>query len=286
MNEIAVEIRSAAVLLDPFLLQIKDLEIPKGYVTGMIGRNGAGKTTLIKLMLNLLREAKVEVKILGMTMKEDDLKIKDRIGYVSDSYLYPKQYSAKKLAKYVGNFYSRFDDVYFNQLLKRLDINPNQKAESCSEGTKSKLSLAFALACHPDLLILDEPTAHLDPIARKLVLDLLYEVLQQEENTVLFSTHITEDLDSIADYILHIEKGHVLFNLSKEDLVEEYQWMSSKLNELPLDLEKDIRNCVHTEFGFEGLCVQASKYKDREGIQFKRLSIGEIMVALNQTYHE
>lgn len=280
----AIEINNLVVRFESFTLDVDRLAIPKGYVTGIIGRNGAGKTTLIRSILSLYKEIRGDIKILDMTMKKEDLKIKDRIGYVSDTFLFPKNYSAAKIGKTIGLFYSRYDDALYYQLLKRLDIDPKKKAQDCSQGTQAKLSLVFALACHPDLLILDEPTAHLDPVARRQVLDLLYENMQQEENTILFSTHITSDLDRIADYILHIEEGKVNFLLSKEELLEDYQYCYITGERFPNTIRRDLKKIKTTEQGFEAICTAASRYQNLENVKFRRLTVEEVLIALDDEY--
>ncbi len=281
----AIEIKRLFISFDGFGLQIRNLSIPKGYVTGLIGQNGAGKTTLIRSILNLHREAIQEITILGKMMEKEGITIKDQIGFVGENFLFPSHYSAKEIGKKLGVLYSRYEEALYDDLLRRLDVNPRKSAQVCSEGTKAKMSLAFALATQPQLLILDEPMAHLDPVARRKVLDLLYEYMQQENHTILFSTHITEDLDRIADYILFLKEGKVIFMHSKEELIENYQFIRIPRKKACKELLSSIRNRskqAWKEGMVEGMCTQSRRFLDVEEASFQQMSIEEIMINLNQ----
>lgn len=272
--------------LEAFTLRIKELTIPKGFVSGLVGRNGAGKTTLIRTILNLFPQVSGEIKILDLTMKENEMEIKNRIGVVSDAYLFPESYSASDIGKRIGLFYKNYDAQLYRKLLKRLDIDEGKIAKECSQGTKAKISLAFAIACKPDLLILDEPTAHLDPVARRQVLDLLYEVMQEEKNTILFSTHITEDLDRIADYIIHIENGKINFALSKEEMLEEYQKVRFVGKKIPGEIYKYLKKPERDGDEIVGMCTHATQFKVNPMYRFSPLTVEEIMIELDEEYEK
>lgn len=272
--------------LESFTLRVKELVIPKGFVSGLVGKNGAGKTTLIRTILNLYPQAVGDIKILNSTMKENEIEIKNRIGYVSDTYLFPDRYTPEMIGKRIGLFYKNYDAQLYRKLLKRLDIDGDKISKECSQGTKAKISLAFAIACKPDLLILDEPTAHLDPIARRQVLDLLYEVMQEEKNTILFSTHITEDLDRIADYIIHIENGRINFALSKEEMLEEYQKVRFVGKKIPGEIYKYLKKPERDGDEIVGMCNNTRQFKQNPMYRFSPLTVEEIMIELDEEYEK
>lgn len=287
----AVEIRNLLVSHERFQLEVEHLDIPTGYITGLLGRNGAGKTTLIRSILDLDQADRGEIRILGETLKTKDIQIKDQLGYAGEIFLYPGQYTARKIGSRIGPFYSRYDEEMYFRLLHRLDVDPDKKAQECSEGTKAKISLAFALAIHPKLLILDEPTAHLDPVARRLIMELLQENMEQEENTILFSTHITEDLDRIADYIVYIEEGKIRFAMSKEKMMEEFQRMRIYTDSLPTELllakeNKEVGEIERKADFYETICFKASRYKGNPNYRFLPLTVEEIMLAMGNAYDE
>lgn len=239
MLENAVEIENLKVRYSQFTLDVDYFNVPKGYVMGLVGRNGAGKTTLIKAMLSLIRRDQGKIMLLDKTMAEAETELKNRIGYVNDSFVYPDYYTAEKLMNRIGIFYHHFDETQFHELCRKFDIPWTTKFSNFSKGMKAKLSIVFAVSHRPELLILDEPTANLDPVSRREVLDLIYDYMQEDGRSVLFSTHITSDLDKIADYVTMIEHGRLLFSISKEKLQEDCQ-----LFECEGEMPSVLRGCV------------------------------------------
>ena len=219
-TEYACTIHDLRAIYDHFRLMIHDFNIPKGYVMGLVGKNGAGKSTLIRSMLEIIPRNTGDINILGLYFKDNAMEIKNRIGYVNDTFVFPPDANARKIGKQIGQFYDHFDEALYRQLLLKHDIDLNQSFKHFSKGMCAKYSIIFAIAHHADFLILDEPTANLDPVARREVLDLLYDLMQEEDKTILFSTHITSDLDQIADYITLIQDGKIKFIYGfKEDKI-------------------------------------------------------------------
>lgn len=203
-----------------FELRNVDIMLPEGYILGLVGPNGAGKTTTIKMLMNLVDPDSGHIKLFGMRYdlhNEDD--IKQRIGYVGEEQIFYDEMSVKWTADFVRHFYAHWENEIYRHLIKQFKIDEDKKVGELSKGNRVKLALALALAHKPDLLILDEPTSGLDPIVRYDILKLLMDVVKDGRRAVLFSTHITEDLDKIADYIVILNEGNVLVSAEKDDLL-------------------------------------------------------------------
>ena len=204
--------------------QLKDvnLSVPRGCIMGFIGENGAGKTTTIKLILNEIHRDGGAIKVMGMDNLADELKIKQEIGVVFDESYFHNEFTAPDVAKIMKRLYRNWSDELFSRYLGQFGIEPNKPVKSYSKGTKMKLSIATALAHKPKLLILDEATSGLDPVMRDEILDILLGFIQEEDHTVFFSSHITSDLEQIADYITFIHNGEIVFTRSKDELLEQF----------------------------------------------------------------
>ena len=218
----AIEVNHMYKKIGDFQLRDLSFNVEQGTVMGFIGQNGAGKTTTIKCILNSLKITTGNISVFGKNHAEHELDIKENIGVVFDELHVPDSLTAIDLDKFYGNVYTRWDRSYFFGLLERLDVSKYTKVKDLSRGMKMKLSLALALSHHPKLLILDEPTSGLDPIIRDEVLDILLGFMEDESHSILFSSHITTDLEKIADTIMFIHKGEIVFSESKDVLLYEY----------------------------------------------------------------
>lgn len=280
MENYAIEIENLFIKYNQFSLNVDHLALEPGYVYGLVGKNGAGKTTLLKAIMNLNRHINDRITIFGKELAVDDIELKNNIGYVNDEFIYPGNMNAKQLARNVGVFYQNFDQDYFYQLLSRFGIDPSYKFKELSKGNKHKLMIAFVLAYKPKLLLLDEPTADIDPVARREILNLIYEIMDNQELTVIFSTHITSDLEHIADYIILIDHGRILFNNRKDHLEEEFQIVT--MSDVGENIKPYLKGMKKISGGYQGLCINASQFYDNPLYQFKRASIEDIMVYLEQ----
>ena len=218
----AIEVKHIYKELGDFQLRDVSFNVEQGTVMGFIGQNGAGKTTTIKCILNLLKITAGNISIFGKNHMDHELEIKENIGVVFDELHVPDSLTAIDLDTFYGNVYKRWDRSHFFSLLERLDVSKYIKVKDLSRGMKMKLSLALALSHHPKLLILDEPTSGLDPVVRDEVLDILLGFMEDESHSILFSSHITSDLEKIADTITFIHKGEIVFSESKDVLLYEY----------------------------------------------------------------
>lgn len=203
-----------------FCLDHISFPIPYGSVMGLIGENGAGKTTILKLILNLLRRDEGTVTLFGLDNIRDETAIKQQIGIVFDENHFHDLFTPADLSKIMADLYQNWDDALFRQYLERFQLPANQKIQADSRGMKVKLSIAAALAHHPKLLLLDEPTSGLDPIVRDEILSIFFDFIQDEQHTILMSSHITGDLEKLADYITFIHQGRRVFSGVKDDLLD------------------------------------------------------------------
>lgn len=220
--EYTLDIKDLSKSYSDFTLNHIDFQIPKGVIMGLIGENGAGKSTIINLLLNEIKKESGSIHIFGKDMDSEEKAIKQHIGVVFDECNFIETFKVKHLNTIFKDVYTSWDEDLYFSYIKRFDLPQNKKIKAFSKGMKVKLSFAVALAHHPKFLVLDEATSGLDPVMRDEILDILQEFIQDEEHTVLLSSHITSDLEKIADYITFIHKGNILFSKPKDELLYEY----------------------------------------------------------------
>ncbi|MGC7928957.1 ABC transporter ATP-binding protein [Lysinibacillus sp. VIII_CA] len=235
--------------------QIKDfsIHVKKGFVTGFIGGNGAGKSTTIKMIMNLLQQDSGTISIFGKTYDKHEKEIKERIGFVYDENIFYENITLKDMKRIIKPAYKRWDDEAFQHYVEQFELPLNKNMKTFSKGMKMKASLAIALAHHAELIIMDEPTSGLDPIFRRELLNILHELMQDEDKTIFFSTHITTDLDRIADYITFIHNGEHIFTKEFYKIQEEYAIVKGTLDLLDRETEQEFVSLRKTNRGFEAL---------------------------------
>lgn len=204
-----------------FALDKVSFSVPCGTIVGLIGENGAGKSTTINAILGLINYDSGNIELLGKQDTQDD-SVRNQIGVVFDGNNYPDVLSAQKLNRVFKQLYSAWDESKFFSLLKKMSLPTNKKIKEFSKGMKMKLSIAAALSHNSKLLVLDEATSGLDPVVRDDILDMFLEFVQDENNSILVSSHITSDLEKVADYIVFIHEGRVVFCKSKDELRYKY----------------------------------------------------------------
>lgn len=262
-----------------FTLDNISFKLESGYIMGFIGPNGAGKSTTIKLIMNLLRKDGGEVKIFGKDNEKHEKEIKNRIGFVYDQNYYYEDLTIKTMKNIVSSFYSNWDDIKFNYYVKQFDLNPKSKIKTLSKGMKMKFSLAVALSHNADLIIMDEPTSGLDPVFRREILDILYTVIQDDKKSIFFSTHITTDLEKIADYITFINNGKIVFSETKDKVLENYGIVKGGLDILKGSMKKEFIGLRETNVGFEGLTNDINRIKRLFGnkVLIEKATLDDIM---------
>ncbi len=218
MKENALDVYGLTKIYPDFLLNEVSFSVPRGMIVGLIGENGAGKSTTINAILNLIKKDAGQIEILGKKEQEIDFDTRNRIGVVFDKHNFPTSMSPNNLGKLLGTVYPLWDRNRYWELLKKLSLPTDRKIKKLSKGMKMKLAIAVALSHHSEILILDEATSGLDPIVRDDILDILLEFVQDENHSVLVSSHITSDLEKIADYIVFLHEGKVIFCKTKDEL--------------------------------------------------------------------
>ena len=217
-----LEIKNLSKKYNGFELRNVNIELPKGIIMGFIGENGAGKTTTIKSILNIINRDSGEIKIFGLDNKENERKIKEDIGVVLDDSFLSEYLNPADINKIMKNIYKNWDEKLYFKYIEDFKLPKEKISKEYSSGMKMKLKIAVALAHHPRLLILDEPTSGLDPVARNEILDIFQEFIQDEEHGIFVSSHITSDLEHIADYITFINNGEIIFTKTRDELLENY----------------------------------------------------------------
>ena len=264
MSEKCLELKNVCKSFRDFTLNNISFTLPQGYIMGLVGPNGAGKTTTIQLILNMLEKDTGEILVFGKDNVVCEKEIKQDIGTVFDNIFYVDSWTVKDTEKAVSIFYNNWRHDIFTDMLKRFDLPKNKKIGEFSRGMQMKLMLACAFSHNAKLLILDEPTSGLDPVTRDEFLEILQDYIKDGERSVLFSTHITSDLEQVADYITLVNQGNMIFTGSMEDLLDSYRLIKGKLRDLTVELEKSIIGLRKTDMGFDGLISTkaAAQYKN------------------------
>lgn len=276
MSNNILEINNLSKKYKDFSLKDVSFSIEKGTVMGLIGQNGAGKTTIIKLIMNMIGKNGGSVSVCGLDNIEEEVAVKNKIGYVADECYLFFNTTLGKTGKACAAAFEKWDGEKFSSLLRKWDISEKKKISALSKGTQTKAMLAVALSHAPELLILDEPTAGLDPVARIEILDLLRDFVADGEHSVLFSTHITGDLDKIADVITLIINGEVRENMSIDMIEDKYAMISGPAAALTKDNEKFAIGVRKLSTGFEALVLRENLSKF-EGISVRNPNVENLL---------
>ena len=272
-----LEVRNLSKSFEGFQLHNITFTLPKGYIMGLIGPNGSGKTTTIKLILNMLKRTSGEVKILGFDNIASEQEAKRNLGVVFDSNYFSDEWKISQVEKSVSVFYENWNTQKFSETLKRFHIQPSKKVKELSKGMQMKLMLACAFSYDAKLLILDEPTSGLDPVSRDELLKILSEYIEDGEHSVLFSTHITGDLERAADYITYISYGKLFFTGSKDDFVDIFRIVKGGIEELSDDLKNKAAGIRTFPTGFEAL-MKTEDISGFSNLTVEPATIDEIVV--------
>lgn len=278
--EYSLEVKNLSKSFGDFALDGVSFSLPQGYIMGFIGPNGAGKSTTIRILLGLLRRDGGDVKILGQDPMLQNEEIKQRIGVVFDeNYLY-ETLTLLDMKRVVAPFYKRWDEARFREYIDRFSLPLQKKIKDLSKGMKMKFALSLALSHHADLLLLDEPTSGLDPIVRSQFLEILQELIEDEGKSVFFSTHITSDLERIADYITLIDGGKICFSITKDEMLERYSLVKGGRELLTDSMKEKLIGFKEHAFGFEGLTERKGELmrEYKEGIVFEKPTLDEMMI--------
>lgn len=263
-----------------FILKDISFSLPRGFIMGFIGPNGAGKSTTIKLIMNLVRKDSGEIKVFGLDNTDHDREIKQNIGFVYDENHYYEELTPEEIRSIIAPFYSRWDDEAYYGFLRSFELPQKKKLKNFSKGMKTKFSLAVALSHGAELVIMDEPTSGLDPVFRREILDILLELIQDERKSVLFSTHITSDLDRVADYITFINRGEIVFSAQRDEILENYGLVRGSKELLDESTRPQFVGIRETSLGFEALTRDIQKIRSllKERAVVEKATLEEIML--------
>ena len=276
----AIEIKNLKKKYDNnFELGEINLEIPSGYIIGLIGENGAGKTTLIKSILNIIKPEYGEIKIFDKNNKKYESIIKEDIGVVLDGMFFPEILTPNDINFIMKDIYKNWDKELFYKYLNNFKLQSNKKIKDLSKGMRKKLEIATALSHKPKLLILDEPTSGLDPVVRDDILDIFLDFIKDEEHTILLSTHITSDLEHIADEIIFIDRGKIILNENKDELLDNYGILKCDKKSFDKISKDDIVSYKKNKYNYEVLVNNKNKIKNKyKDCIIDKITLEELMV--------
>ncbi len=275
----AVEIRGVTKKYDGFTLNNISFNVPKGSIMGFIGQNGAGKTTTIRSILNIISIDSGEIKIFGMDHVKDEAAIKERIAVVFDELPFHDTFTAQNMAKIFKGIYKNWSDEIYQNYLDRLQLPQKKKIGNFSKGMKMKLQIACALSHNAELLVMDEATTGLDPVVRSEILDIFLEYLQDDGHSILMSSHITSDLEKIADNVTFINRGEILISGYKDKILEDHGLLKcSKRDYKDVDPD-DFVSARLNDFGAEILISdKKAMLKKYSGTVIDPVTLDEIML--------
>ena len=282
MSEIfenAIELKNVTKKYDGFTLDNINFNVPKGSIMGFIGQNGAGKTTTIRSILNLVPIDEGEIKMFGLDHKKDEREIKERIAVVFDELPFHDIFNANHMGKIFGGLYKDWNNQKYTEYLDMFQLPRKKKIGNFSKGMKMKLQIACALSHNAELLVMDEATTGLDPVVRNEILDIFLEYLQNEEHSILMSSHITSDLEKIADSVTFIDKGKILISGYKDDILADHSVIKCTKNDYKDIDSADIVSVRLNDFGAEVMVRNSDEMKRKySGLVFDRTTLEEIMV--------
>lgn len=247
----AVEFRHVYKKRKNFSIENLNITIPRGYITGFIGPNGSGKTTTIQMLMDIVQADQGEIKIFDKSHKNHQ--VKQNIGFVYDDLYMYEDFTIKKMKSFIAPLYETWNEELFKKYLRMFELPYGQRIKQFSKGMKMKCSLLFALAHEPEFIVMDEPTSGLDPIFRRELLEILQELMVRENQTIFISTHITTDLDRIADHIIFIHNGQIVFQKSMEEIREHFHLVKGSLALLDSDTRNLFTNVRENSLGFTAL---------------------------------
>lgn len=265
-----LEVNNLTKHFKDFSLKDVSFKLDKGYIMGFIGPNGAGKSTTIKLIMNLLKKDDGEIKVFGLDNIKHENEIKNRIGFVYDENYFYEELTVSEMKRIIAPFYKDWDDTVFENYINEFNLPKNLKIKELSKGMKMKFSIAVAFSHNAELLIMDEPTSGLDPVVRDELLEILSYLIQDENKGVFFSTHITSDLDKIADYITLIDNGEIILSTTKDEICDNYGLVKGPRELINDNTKKIFIGIKQNQFGFTALS------KDKDAV--KRLFSEQVVI--------
>lgn len=275
-----VSMQNVTKRYDDFIMDNVSFDIPKGYIMGVIGQNGSGKTTLIKLITNLVHPNNGEIKLFGKSYSNCEKEIKEKIGFVYDHPGFYQHETVKQMKEIIAPFYKDWNDETFEKYRKSFHLPEHKKIKELSKGMKMKLSLAFALSHEAELIVMDEPTSGLDPVFRRELLEIFSDIIQNENRTIVLASHITADLDRIADFITYIHDGEIVLSRPKDDLFESLAVVKGPNSLLEGEFKQLLIGMRKSDVGFEALTgdvSQVEKFAGKSRLVIEKPNLEDIL---------
>ena len=278
-----IEVKGLCKNFEKFQLKNVSMTLEEGFIMGFIGRNGAGKSTTLKTMLNLMKSDGGTINLCGLSNPRDEIEIKNQVGYVFGGVDFYPEAKISRITDVTKSFYKEWNEELYNSLCDRFEIDQNKKFKHLSAGMKVKYSVAVAMSHNPKLLILDEPTSGLDPAARDDLVLLFQEFIEDGQHSILFSTHITSDLEKCADYITYIKQGQILASTDRETFHNSYISVAGKKDQLTSDVESKIIGLHTHQLGFEGLMKAEDRaMAEQGGFEITQPTLEDIMIHIER----
>ena len=275
----SIEIKKLNKKYAKFALEDVSFNLPSGSIMGFIGENGSGKTTTLKCILDILKKYTGEIKIFNLDNK--DINLKEDIGVVLDEAFFPDILKPKDINKIMQGIYKTWDEDLFKQYLKKFSLEYTKEIKTFSMGMKKKLEIATMLAHKSKLLILDEPTSGLDPIARQEIMDIFQEFIEDENCSILFSTHITSDLELIADYITFINDGKIVLSKTKDELLEQFGLVKCTKEEFSKIAKQDYLRYLKNKYDYQILVTDKKRFKNKyPKVVVDKINLEQIMLLM------
>lgn len=261
---------------------LKDISftLDRGYIMGFIGPNGSGKSTTIKLIMNLIHRDRGEISIFGLDHLKNENEVKQRIGFIYDENHFYDELTLKQMKNVMSRFYINWNDKLYSKYMKQFHLKEDKKIKELSKGMQMKFSLVLALSHDAELILMDEPTSGLDPVFRSELLDILMDIIQNENKSIFFSTHITTDLEKVADYITFIHDGRIIFSKTKDEVLDHYGVVKGGRESFTEDMKKNLIGIKKNKFNFEALTPDANLFKSTYGeeVVIERPTLDDIML--------
>jgi len=278
----ALEIRDLTKTYQDFKLDHVSIELPTGYIMGFVGQNGAGKTTTIRCILNMASRDSGEVTVFGLDNITHELALKEDIGAVFDEIFLVDSWRVSQVEKIMKGFYKGWDSPLFRDFLNEFELPMDKRVRELSRGMKMKLMLSMAMCHGAKLLLLDEPTSGLDPVARDELLDILQGYIADGDKSVFFSTHITSDLERIADYITVIERGKIFYTGTKDGLLDHFRIVRGSRDEVSDELKAHFVGLATTGSGFTAMIRTAEESIVPASMVTEEPTIDEILIHISK----
>ncbi|MCX6568176.1 MAG: ABC transporter ATP-binding protein [Candidatus Aminicenantes bacterium] len=283
--EYALEVHALRKEYPGFTLRDVSFALPRGHIMGLIGPNGAGKTTVIKLILNIVRRTAGEIQVLGLDNLAREEEVKSRVGFVLDETPFYGYLKVNGIASVIAPFYGTWDNARFEGLCREFELPWTKRVNALSRGMKMKLALAVALAHGAELILLDEPTSGLDPVFRRELLERLSALIQDGRTSVLFSTHITSDLERVADYITCLRQGDLVFSATRDEILDRWAIVKGATEILDGETVKLFRNVSRGPYGFTALTADKEEAQRRlagRGAVVERIHLDDLVFFLGR----